>query len=156
MSFVLPLGFILFGYSAFKYGISRLIKSLKSRSWPTTIGSVSYSELHKLRSQKTGIQYQYKPRIRYEFIANDQVLSSNKIFFGEYTSSNKSRIESLLSKYPLGSDVTVIYNPDNPEEAILEPIISIGTIFSLIAGIVFTGSSYLAFIILQAFALKEM
>ncbi len=46
-SFIVPLPFILFGYIASKYGINNLLKTWRSKSWPTTTGSISYSEVHK-------------------------------------------------------------------------------------------------------------
>lgn len=61
------------------------------------------------------------PQISYYYQALGQQYTGNKISFGFVKSHNSSRqAEAELARFPLGSSVTVYFNPPNPAEAVLE------------------------------------
>jgi hypothetical protein len=64
----------------------------------------------------------YVARIRFAYSVSGQNYSTDQLHFGQTVSSGDSSEAQLrLFKYPLGSAVTVSYNPANPSIAAVEP-----------------------------------
>ncbi|MEY2499556.1 MAG: hypothetical protein QOD12_3112 [Verrucomicrobiota bacterium] len=82
-----------------------------STAWPTTTGKITASEVAK-------VMFRRQPRITYSYAVNGKPFSSQRISFaGGY---RPKETDAILSRYPVGSDVTVSYAPDRPAEATLE------------------------------------
>lgn len=59
--------------------------------------------------------------VRYEYEVEQQKYYSNKIqLFPSIVSSNESFSEKVIERYPLGSSVTVFYNPKKYSDAVLD------------------------------------
>jgi hypothetical protein len=90
-----------------------------SQAWPSTKGKIVTSrvELSSGRDMATvfaKIVYEYQLSGRtYQF---DQVHSGDE-FFAQAT---REETYDLVDRYPVGREVTVYYNPDNPADAALE------------------------------------
>jgi hypothetical protein len=52
-----------------------------------------------------------------------------------FNTKNRSVVEEVLNKYPLGSEIKVYYNSADPSKALLEPGIITGNILLLAFGI---------------------
>lgn len=104
-------------------GCLSYMKSRASQSWPTAQGAVVSSEVtaHRSRSRKGRRRTTYGAEVRYEYTANGVKYSSDKISFGEYRTHNSGPAQATVDRYPPGAEVVVYYNPDQPEEAVLEP-----------------------------------
>ncbi len=109
-------GIVYLGYLSY-------VKSQASKSWPTTQGSVVSSEVtaHRSRSKKGHHRTTYGANVRYEYTVNGVQYSSDKISFGEYRTHSRGPAQATVDRYPPGAEVVVYYNPDQPEEAVLEP-----------------------------------
>jgi hypothetical protein len=59
------------------------------------------------------------PAINYSYKVNSKTYQSNVIAAGGYDVGG-SGAPKVVAKYPAGSQVTVYYNPQNPQEAVLE------------------------------------
>jgi hypothetical protein len=82
-----------------------------STAWPTTTGKVTAAEAAK-------VMFRRQPRITYSYSVNGASFTSQRISFaGGY---RPKETDEILSRYPVGSDVTVSYAPDKPAEATLE------------------------------------
>ena len=80
----------------------------------------------------------YTPKVEYTYDVGDQVFTGEKLSFGFTTRyGNQTKAEAQLAHYPEGSQVTVYYDPSNPEEAVLERKPT-GTSTMLVLGIIFT------------------
>jgi len=111
-------------------------RSVASANWPTVEGAVT--NWHPgARSSTVSIYYKYEVDGR--TYHGDRV--SYRPFSGLFSS------QKLLKEYPEGKVVTVHYNPDNPEVAILEPGFRAGTL------VVFAGS--IGVILVAVFALRH-
>jgi hypothetical protein len=65
--------------------------------------------------------FTFTPKLKYSFKLNDVNYTSDKIAFGyDKNFNSESAALSSIQKYPKGGLVTVNYNPDNPNEAVLE------------------------------------
>lgn len=81
-----------------------------SDEWPDVVGKVTYS-VAQYDSDGSS------PYIVYEYRVEGHLYKHHtRVQFGsEYT----SEAESLVAKYPAGSDVIIYYNPDNPNDSVL-------------------------------------
>ncbi len=127
---MLLIGFWLLFFVFFKY-----YKGIVSENWPTTKGVVTSSFVEKvLRESSSGTKVKENLKIEFDYFLENQ----------KYHSTNFGNIEGLLQniveKYPIGKNIKVYYNPDNPMEAILNPGFSLGTsyIMFIIIGFLIT------------------
>jgi hypothetical protein len=106
-----------------------LYKSLQVRAaaeWTPTPGKVitSDSQVRDLRvidrSREDG--YRFEPRnfanIVYAYSVNGEALTSNRVSIDD--DRGDFGIAETIARYPVGTDVTVYYNPRHPREAVLE------------------------------------
>jgi hypothetical protein len=112
------------GLTAFT-GFGLLVKATRDRikcnralSWPTAQGKVLESRLRRVQDSegKTWAVY-----ILYEYWANGDTWRSDVWRLEAGSSSFTGAMEKVIARYPAGSTVTVYYNPDAPNDAMLEP-----------------------------------
>jgi hypothetical protein len=90
-----------------------------SRTWPSTTGKIVKSrvELAGGRDMAT-----VEARIMYEYQVGGRQYQCDQIHSGDkfFEMISKEETYDLVDRYPVGREVTVYYNPDNPAEAALE------------------------------------
>jgi uncharacterized protein DUF3592 len=94
-----------------------------SQGWSSVTGQVVESDVsHRTTTDADGaMNDSYAPRVRYTYRVNDADYAGDKIVFGFMTSYNvDAKAREVLTKYPVGQQVTVYYDPANPENAVLE------------------------------------
>ena len=99
-------------------------KADASQNWPSVNGTIQ--DVKAAKNYHTGADDDinvetYSPKLRYSYSVGGTEYSSDKIAFG-YGKTFNSELAALASiqKYSQGSMVTVYYNPENPNEAVLE------------------------------------
>lgn len=98
-------------FAAYKIA-DELPQAVASPAWPTVEGTVTKSQVRRRRGNRS-------LRMRYEYDVNGQTYESGQIaFFGRVLAGT---VTERRKRYPLGTKVTVYYNPDNPAVAVLEP-----------------------------------
>ena len=115
-------------------GVRNVVRANGSSRWPKVPGIVAQSEsgtdtvfndrqpLTRRDYLQDGYAVMYVAHIRFGYSVNGQNYSTDKLHFGQTVSSGDSSEAQLrLFKYPLGSAVTVSYNPANPSIAAVEP-----------------------------------
>ena len=115
-----PLGLILVA------AIYKTLQVRAARDWPSTPGKVvtSTSELRAVKvldsDRESGRKLEQRnfANIVYEYSVSGQKLSNNRVSIGE--DGGNFEVAGTLAKYPVGSIVTVYYNPRLPREAVLE------------------------------------
>ena len=86
-------------------------KAKASVNWPTTAGKVTGSEIKK-------VMFRRQPLITYAYSVNGAPFTSQRVSFaGGY---KPKEVDPVLARYPVGADVTVAHDPQNPAEATLE------------------------------------
>lgn len=113
------------GLTALGYSIWLRFRVRQSRSWPTAPGQVVYSEkaYETLRHgpHRTAGGRITKADVRYRFAVGGEEYTGNTVCIGrEIYTSFDARADRVLTRYPLGADVTVYYNPENPADCCLE------------------------------------
>ena len=94
----------------------RLIFEVRGwRSWPSVTGRIVLSR------NSRGPDGEELPVVLYEYAVGGRIYSSDVIWPGERPREEAtSDVEALLSKYFVGANVTVFYNPKRPRSAFLE------------------------------------
>ena len=102
-----------------------------SQDWLSTRGKIIQSDLQNVRVLAGGrkshnmdgsvrLVTAYVPNILYEYRANAEAFQARQIFIGQQFPSSLRFSNEFVEKYPVSKDVTVYYNPEKPEVAILE------------------------------------
>ncbi|RMG98831.1 MAG: DUF3592 domain-containing protein [Chloroflexi bacterium] len=115
-------------------GVNVLRNARVSEGWPTTTGEVVASSV-RASSDSDGTTYYAD--VSYSYVVDDHRYVSDTVSFGEYGSSDRSHAEEVVARYPVGKRVTVYYNPELPETAVLEPGVTWSSYFPLAMGLCF-------------------
>lgn len=91
-----------------------------TESWPTAPGVITSSEIDQYDSDGTTM---YSAEINYDFTVDDKPYNGNRITInsGNTSTSSIKEVKKDLQKYPVGANVTVYYDPELPNNAVLEP-----------------------------------
>lgn len=113
------LSFYLFGWPTLKY-------AYESKSWPSTSGIVTKSEVDTwMKDGKT----QYGAVIKYTYqLEGKEYISYNIGVNNSSANNNMSAAKELVQEYPVGKTVDVFYDPELPEAAALKPGVRAGDI----------------------------
>ena len=90
-----------------------IIRSLRSRAWPHAIGHIT--EISIYHDPPVRRVYIWRVRMRYIFNINGKKFYGTRYTStGEFYSGRKDYCGNFLNNHPVGSVVTVYYNPQNP------------------------------------------
>ena len=141
--------FLAVGIGLSLWGLSVLSNAKASTAWPTVQGTVTSSEVNReSKTRRTNGRSRrsttYSAEVSYTYQVEGAEYSANRVSFGEYSSSNASHAQSIVSRFPAGKEVPVHYNPEDPSTAVLEAGVSwssyiplgLGAIFSIVGLIV--------------------
>lgn len=120
----------------------------KSKDWPTAIGQILASTI-SYRSRSGGGHAPY-PLVMYLYQVEGRQYQSQRIYFGGEVGG--SAMTGLLKKYPVGAQVPVYYNPQNPAEAVLERSIPMAKMLSVI-GVIMLGAAAVTYFMPKFFGL---
>ena len=127
--------FLLVGLGLTYWGWNILQDARASASWPTAEGVVTRSEVTRSTDSDGGDSY--SPEITYTYTVNNEQLANKTIKFGENSYSSRKKAEGIANSYPVGKNVTVYYDPQQPEKSVLEPGVSAGSYIVIGIGVFF-------------------
>jgi hypothetical protein len=127
--------FILVGVGVIIFTLRNRKKSQASISWPTANGVVVRSQISTSSSEDSDgyTTTTYSPEVVYEYTASGQTFQGKRISYDTLSSTSKKNAEKITGKYQVGVPVTVSYDPQNPQESVLERRVA-----SLTGGIIFS------------------
>jgi hypothetical protein len=125
-------------------------KAKASETWPIASGKVLGCEVvvEESTDRESGTTTWYNPVVNYAYSVAGRDLQGNRLRFGNVRSSSRKKAEAALAPYPAGGALSVRYNPERPEECVLESR-KPGPTYLIMAAIgifVFALGSYLAVI----------
>ena len=109
--------------AAFGWAHLRAVNKAKAaESWPTAMGRVVSCEvIEEESSDRDGNSTTwYNPVVTYAYNAGGRELTGKRLRFGNYRSGSRKKAEAALAPYPVGGSPAVRYNPEKPEECVLE------------------------------------
>lgn len=140
---VVTIGGIVAGSVALVIGIAIERQARVSRRWPSVKGVVLSSKILKEQSNPSSSSlgrritdgYQYKPEVAFEYTVFGVKYISNKVSFADYSTNTTGHATQVIERYPEGAAVDVYYNPDNPEDAVLEKRGGFGVLLLFVVGL---------------------
>jgi hypothetical protein len=90
-----------------------------SKEWPTVEGVIAHAELNKSRDSDGNDMY--SANINYDYVVDGKQLNSSGVRTVVGSTSSQSSVKKTLRKYAEGKKVTVHYDPEFPNSAVLEP-----------------------------------
>lgn len=89
---------------------------IDASNYVSTEGVVTQSKIFH-----TGLRGGWSFDIVYEYTVNNSLFTSDRVHFSYQTLSDKTYAQGYVDKYPIGKVIVVYYNPQKPNEAVLEP-----------------------------------
>jgi hypothetical protein len=93
-----------------------------SKKWPTASGTVVSSALERLPDNKR----RYRAAVQYAYRAGGKDYQASRVFWGG-NEGRERHMASVVETYPAGGKVRVFYDPNDPAEAVLDPIQNTGS-----------------------------
>jgi hypothetical protein len=137
---LLILGVVFFGLGAlFLFLTLRARQKAKtSQGWPVAQGKVLAVDIQEHSSYDEddhSTSATYEPVVQYQYSAGGREYTNKRIAFGA-NSFDRSTAQKKAGQYAAGMAVSVHYNPNKPEESVLETSAGGSTVF-MVVGIVF-------------------
>jgi hypothetical protein len=129
------------GLIALAVGVMLYTDAQEVKSWSQTTGTISYTNIRsewQSGSHDSPGQYVYYPVVEYYYTVEGQTHYSSTISKMSSGSSDVGYAQDFINRNPLGSQVTVYYNPDNPSEAVLQMNSDFELVAPLLIGAIFT------------------
>ncbi len=108
------------GYYIYRGNQKSMAQRQDSQNWSTTTGKILMSSVQSQRSSTGG--YSIYPVIVYQYEVNGKNYQSQTVRVGDkFLKINVvGQAQKTVDKYPIGKEVTVYYDPNNPAECALE------------------------------------
>ncbi len=110
-----------------------LSHEIASYSFSETSGKIVSGTVEKRKRSGKKIGSDYTPRIGYTYEVDGKTLVGEGIHFSDSSFSMPHQAERVLARFPVGSDVSVYYDPADPGRSVLVRGISGIGIFFLLA-----------------------
>jgi hypothetical protein len=138
-----PVGLIVIGlvwFGALVWTHLRAVgKAKAAETWPTASGKVTSCEVvvEESSDREGGTTTWYNPVVGYAYNVGGRELTGQRLRFGNYRSSSRKKADAMIAPYAVGSSPTVRYNPEKPEECVLEtrkpgPVYLVMAVFGLL------------------------
>jgi hypothetical protein len=151
--YVLMSGFLMSGSLLLISSVLSFQEAKESENWPTTTGVIvdTWVEKHVWRNNegtKVYTEITYIPYLEYSYVVHDKTYSCQRVNFGshEWVYESSDMAYKKLSRYPIGAEVDVYYDPAEPSKAVLVREISGGT-FMIVMGVLFTAVPFVSWFI---------
>ncbi len=144
---------------AFVLGTPLLNEGRASETWPSTTGVVSESELSSRRvtggDKNAGSHTRHFPVVKYTYELDGTEFTGDRLRIGGQEGT-ETEMRSILEQYPVGSEVTVFYSPDAPQQSVLQTGVFGGTFVALAFGIIMlvVGTLMLFFVFIKVLPYK--
>ena len=131
--------FVIAGLLATLWGLAIIVKARKTRLWPAVEGEIEKSDVASDANDLL-------PHISFRYRVGEQSYQRAMEFPPDITPSQEFAA-SYVQKYPVGANIQVYYNPQNPEQATLEPGVGKGDwlVFAIGLGTLILGILFLVF-----------
>lgn len=106
--------------------IYKMLEVRAARSWLPTPGKVVDSRVVARKKKPGDIGYNESSEgnvanyafVQYEYTVNGKTHRCDRVSIADHGANDE--VELTLERYPVGTDVTVYYNPKNPKQAVIE------------------------------------
>ena len=136
-----PCLFIAIGAYFLILGIRSYLYILHSQKWMKTKGRIISSHVDGKFERTNGLEFIYisKPVVKYEYSVGSEKYANDQISLIQINTSSAKRAQRVIDKYPPNTEVEVFYNPNKPDEAVLELSSPSTALIFLLIGIILAG-----------------
>lgn len=125
-SWLLALAIVAVGAVFLYIGVGKVGSASASKSWPTAQGEITRFSLETEIDSDDADKTRYTPNIVYRFKVEDTVYQGRRLRYGsKITTTNETRAREYRKQYAVGELVAVHYNPDDPQQSLLHPGLSL-------------------------------
>ena len=126
-------------------GVAR--EALASDSWPEANGSIVTSEIRPAEGgYGTDEDAKYIAHIVYTYEVEGIQYESDRLAIG-HVAKVRTHPDAVVRKYPAGRFVKVVYNPEQPMSAALEPGLNLATALPALLGVLLVLASFVFFVL---------
>ncbi|HEX6293463.1 MAG TPA: DUF3592 domain-containing protein [Herpetosiphonaceae bacterium] len=122
------IGLLIFGIPT-AYLIWLWLLALQSRSWATTPGTITRSQV------QPGVRQQATASIHYTYLVDGKEYTGTTVYFGGFINARASDARETVRRYSRGATVTVRYHPQRPGTSTLETRVSRGLLLWIVLGL---------------------
>jgi len=141
---IVMLGMFAAGILTMAVSAYEIMGSLGTNNWPGTDGTITSSSVRKeVRRDSGKTVTTYYPSVQYRYRIDGRQHTSYRIAFGKKVGSVKAIAQKVVDRYPSGKTVTVYYDPDDPQYAILEKGFKWSSLIVFMVGLVFFAAGVL-------------
>jgi hypothetical protein len=109
--------FIAIGCFVVVVGVRMCREARVTWTWPSTEGVVRDTEVVETFCAQNSNKV-FQPVVKYEYLVNERRHTGKRIKIVDIASGSKYA-HRVVASYPVGAKITVYYNPNSPEEAVL-------------------------------------
>ncbi len=113
----LRLAFSVAAIALIVYGLVTMRQTSRSRGWLPVDGRVVASNVNQF-SGRNGVTY--RPMIIFSYAVGPSRFMSSRVSFQPFVTSNRDAAATVAARYPVGKTVQVFYDPQDPEQAVLD------------------------------------
>lgn len=141
--------FSMLGMALILLGYYFVQEAIESENWPATKGTVLEVKVTRRTSSQQNNKVEYYYSATYGYKVEGQSYTGSRYSLGSGSRSDRmfnSRPEAERAgkaAFPIGSNVVVYYNPDNPDSTVLKPGANWGTYVPIFLGLFFGGFGYM-------------
>lgn len=151
MGWPLTLSYVLLWLAALYFALIVIPKTLNTNHWIETLAHISANKLIKTQRTHSRTNKQitvFSAKVSYEYLVEGHHHSGTTQKLAEHEKHGQIIHKAMQSHYPIGSTISVYYNPKNPIESVTEK--GFTALHSIIAGLLLLSIAWLSLLIKQA------
>ena len=135
--------FVLVGVATSVFFIYRIFQGVTSSQWPFVFGELESTDLKEVIYEgrdSDGTVDLASARVvnfRYSYSVSDRKYDGSRVTYSDGINKTSRALRKLQKKYQGKSLIQVYYNPENPDESVLVPGLSIFNFTPLITSVLF-------------------
>jgi hypothetical protein len=135
---VFSLALMIIGLGVALYSFKQISLARGSYNWPSVPAKIVSSEVKATQreAEKKRVYTTYSADIAFQYTVNGKEFTSNLAMIDQPPKTFSTDAQTLVQKYPPGSTVMAHYNPQNPNQAILEMGVARSTYVAFVVGVV--------------------
>lgn len=115
---LISLALITYGSIIIPVNICYYYTGLETENWHSTEGTVIESRVIIGSARYSSVR---SPRIKYDYEVNGNMYRSKRVSYANVWTNINNDVYEFISLYPVGSRVTVYYDPVKPSQSVLVP-----------------------------------
>jgi hypothetical protein len=115
---LIPVSLMLVGMGVLGFGSWQLNRASLSEWWSSVPGTILSSEIQEI-SRHEEADSNYRVNVRYVYTVDGKKYEGNRLRFGFASYDDRWAAEQEKLRFASGNEVQVLYDPENPSQAVL-------------------------------------